>query len=224
MQTYSHLIVTGALQRPLDRLARHRPHLLPPLRTRALLLGSVLPDLPLIALSLVALLRDLFTGIFSRVDFSAIPPGTPPPPELLDASMTMRLFDVWFFQDPWVITAYNAFHSPLLVIIYIAVGYAAWRLDRRWGGWFFWLSCAAMLHTLADIPLHVTDGPLPLFPLNWTWRFHSPLSYWDPQYHGREWSLFEHTLDVALLLLLLARNWRRIRDWRQHVMRRGVAS
>lgn len=65
--------------------------------------------------------------------------------------------------------------------------------------WYFWLGCAAMLHTLCDIPLHTTDGPLLLFPLNWDWRFASPVSYWDPRYYGKQWSILEHALDLILL-------------------------
>lgn len=215
MQTYSHLIITGTLQRPLGPLAQRHPRHMPPLHTSAYLLGSILPDLPLIVLSIVAMFSDLINGVFSRMYLSTAPTGTPVPPELLDVSMTMKLFEVWFFRNPWVITAYNLFHSPLLVTVYIGIGYTAWRRGHRWGAWFFWLSCAAMLHTLIDIPLHVNDGPLLLFPLNWTRRFHSPLSYWDPNFHGREWSIFEHTLDGILLLLLIVRYRRPIRDWQR---------
>jgi hypothetical protein len=60
-----------------------------------------------------------------------------------------------------------------------------------------------MLHSLIDIPRHVDDGPLLIFPLNWTWHFHHPISYWDRYYYGREWSIFEHLLDATLLLYCL---------------------
>lgn len=214
MQTYSHLILTAALAVPAVRLTRQSVQQLPPLRISALLLGSILPDLPLIILTVIAIGRDITTGVFANSDFAATP-GAPPPPELIEASMTAKLFEIWFFENPWVITAQNLFHSPLLVAIFIIIGYAAWRRGWRWGAWFFWLFCAAMLHTLVDIPLHVNDGSLLLFPLNWRLRFISPVSYWDPNYFGREWSLFEHLLILALLLYLGMRYRRTLQSWWQ---------
>lgn len=179
------------------------------------MLGSVLPDLPLITISIATIGYDWLTGAFANADFSAASSGASPPPELIDASMTMRLFEVWFFEDPWVITAQNLFHSPLLVAIFMLFGLWAYRRGLAWGRAFFWLSVAAMLHTLVDIPLHVDDGPLLLFPLNWTLRYTSPISYWDPNYYGREWSIFEHLLDAALLLYLFVRYRPALRVWRK---------
>ena len=114
-----------------------------------------------------------------------------------------------------VIAAYNLFHSPLLVATFMLLGFTAWRRGRRWGAWFFWLSCAALLHTFSDIPLHVDDGPLLLFPLNWELRYRSPLSYWDPAFYGRQWTLFEHALDLLLLLYLGAVYRPLFRAWRE---------
>ena len=226
MQTYSHFIVAGALKGRLGRLWAGK---LPPLHTRALLLGAVLPDLPLIGLSILAIGHDLLTGVFRDPAFAANTPGAPPPPELIDASLTMKLFEVWFFENPWVIAAQNLFHSPLLLICFIFAGLIAHRRGRRWGATFFWLSLSMMLHTLADIPLHVTDGPLLLFPLNWTLRYQSPISYWDPNYFGREWSVFEHLLDLVLLGYLfwryrplLATWWRRRRLGKRGQTRKAV--
>ena len=221
MQTYSHLILTAALSRPTRRLAENHEDRLPPYHTKALLFGSILPDLPLITLSVVVVLRDLVTGVFSSASFAATQPGSPLPPELLEASMTMKLFEVWFFENPWVIMAQNLFHSPILVLLFIIIAYVGWQRDWQRNGWFFWMLCAAMLHTLIDIPLHVTDGPLLLFPLDWNWRFQSPISYWDPNYYGREWTVFEHLLDLVLLIYLAViyrqsfQSW-----WRQRRIRR----
>ncbi len=39
--------------------------------------------------------------------------------------MTGMLFRVWFFENPWVITTYNLFHSPLLIILYLIIGWWA---------------------------------------------------------------------------------------------------
>lgn len=220
MQTYSHLIVTAALKKPVERLIEKYPDKLPKMRTGALLFGSFVPDLLLILIAAVCIARDLLVGAFNRIDFDSVEPGTPPPPEFLEASLTIRLFEVWFFENPWVIAAQNLFHGPILVAFFMLIGYLVWRNGRAWGGWFFWFSSAAMLHTLIDIPLHVTDGPLVFFPFDWSYRYAAPISYWDPDYYGREWSLFEHSLDLVLLIYLVYTYWGAWQTWRQN---RGTA-
>lgn len=190
MQTYSHFLLTAALRKPLAKQARARR--LPALRTGAIFLGSVIPDLLLILLTVIFAVVDLARGVNLNPDNGA-----------LGESLVWRLFDDWFFTNPWVITAQNLFHSPLLVALFIGAAYLLWRRGVQGAGWFFWLSCAAMLHTLIDIPLHHDDGPLLLFPLNWSLRFESPVSYWDTDYYGAEFFVFEHLLDLALGIYLL---------------------
>ncbi|NJN16970.1 MAG: hypothetical protein HC822_12210 [Oscillochloris sp.] len=41
------------------------------------------------------------------------------------------------------------------------------------------------------------------------------MSYWDPNYFGREWAIFEHLL-IAGLLIFLLRDWLHTRRLRQH--------
>lgn len=213
MQTYSHAILTAALRRPLKKWHENNPDAIPPVRSRALMLGSILPDFLLIMITAGTILIDWQRGVFRNPDFANIDTGAPTPPELLDQSLTMRLFDVWFFENPWVIAAQNTFHSPVVLIVLITVGYVLWKRGNVWGASLFWLACAAMLHTLIDIPLHVDDGPLYLFPLNWELRYFAPISYWDPRYGGREWSMFEHLLDVVLLAWLAWSNRSWIANW-----------
>ena len=78
--------------------------------------------------------------------------------------------------------------------------------------WIFWLAAGCLVHTALDIPTHVTDGPLLLFPFEWSLRFRSPLSYWDSAYFGREFTMFELLLNVALLAYLFGPGlWGRLR-------------
>lgn len=189
MNTFSHLIVNGALARPLKRkMAGWR---LPPWHTGAFLLGSIAPDIPLTLIAVILGAYDLFFGA-----------GLPRPDDPAAASSLMgQLFNDWFFHDPWIITAQNLLQSPLLLLLYLFLAYWFWRRGRL-GGWLFCFAAGCLLHTLGDIPLHHDDGPLLLFPLNWEWRFFSPISYWDPAHYGRQWGRLELILDVLLLLYL----------------------
>ncbi len=42
---------------------------------------------------------------------------------------------------------------------------------------------SALVHMLCDLPVHHDDAHRHFLPLS-TWRFESPLSYWDPKHHG----------------------------------------
>jgi hypothetical protein len=42
------------------------------------------------------------------------------------------------------------------------------------------------------------------------WRFHSPVSYWDPRHYGRVFEPFEFALAVGLLAFLA---WRYRSPW-----------
>ncbi len=176
--------MTAVGNRLMKRQSSKSPSL-PPLRSRALLLGSVMPDVPLTAIAITTILTDLIQGNFADEE---------------TLSYTQQLFDTWFFQSSWVKTAHNLFHGPIPVLVYILIGYFAWKNGRKWGASIFWFGCACMLHTLIDIPLHYDDGPLLLFPFNFDFRYYSPVSYWDPARYGRQFTIFEHILVLGMLV------------------------
>lgn len=194
MQTYSHFIITAALTR-LDQKART----VPPMAVVPFLFGSVLPDIPLILLT-------IGYGLY-RSWFDPMGPGE----YIFDNTYDTLYFTHWF----WV-TAHSLFHSPVLIALYLALGYGGWRRGARWGGPLFWLALACAIHAFVDIITHVDDGPLLLFPFDWSLRFRAPFSYWDPRYGGRTVSLVEHIMDVALLGWIVApwllKRVRRIRN------------
>lgn len=68
---------------------------------------------------------------------------------------------------------------------------------------------AAALHTSVDTATHASDGPLLLFPFDWTLRFHSPVSYWEPGFYPGIVTFLEYSLDLAALLYLSATCLRR---------------
>ena len=115
MQTPTHFLMTAALRYPLQKQAI-------PVHKVALLVGSVLPDLPFGLLSLVY-------GLFYRVA------GKPESAEtIIDHLHSL------FFTDPVWIAAHNAPHSLVVNGVLIGlggIGYggAAVHLDSRYSGW-----------------------------------------------------------------------------------------
>jgi len=195
MQTYSHTVITAALERTLQEKQTESGSLylagikLPPLKTGAFLVGSFLPDL---LLTLIAI---------GAIGYDRLSDGSKP-------SRTRWLFGHAFFNVWWVKAAHNLFHAPLLLFSYLIIGYIPWIRGRDWGASLFWLSTASLLHTAIDIPLHYDDGPLLLFPFEWETRFRSPVSYWDPKRYGRIFAPLEHIFVLIVLIYLLIK-WRR---------------
>jgi hypothetical protein len=187
MLTPSHFLMTAALDKSLRRI---------PIVKSAFLLGSVAPDLPLWFLSIGSLIYYHYILGWSVANTSRL------------------MYDDLFFHNPFWIASHNFLHSPVLLILGLVL---VWRKRRYIGSsdrWLFWFFVACLLHTGVDILTHVDDGPLLFFPLNWTTRFHSAVSYWDYRYYGREFRVFEQTLD-AILLVYLLRNplWRVVQRW-----------
>lgn len=183
MQTYSHFLMTAALAH-LGGGGRR----VPALRPGALLLGSVMPDVPLI----------LLTG---RYMSRRIGPNQAP------GQLFGSEYDALYFNDPLWISGHNLFHTPPLVLLYLLLGFLLWRHGRRGGDLLFWFAAGCALHAGVDILTHHNDGPLLLYPFNWQLRFMSPLSYWDPAHYGRQVSAFEHGMDL-LILVGFIRRWR----------------
>ena len=181
MQTPSHFLITAVI-----KYTNKRPFTIP-LSTAALLVGSVLPDIPLILLT-------VFYGAYYR--------WVAPLPDaavLAGDSVMEYLHMTLFFTDPVWIIGHNFFHSLVINMLLIVLGYLAFRHGRSWGIVLFSLGISAQFHTILDIFTHNSDGPLLFFPLNWTYRFPSPISYWEADYHGRAFMIFEYTLNALII-------------------------
>lgn len=180
MQTYTHFLVALALSGPLGRFLDHPNRKFPPLSCSAFLFGSTLPDLPLIVTAIVAMTIDKINN---------------------NGNVVNRLFGDWYFHNPWVKAEHNLFHSPITLLTMIGLAYTLWRrAGYQRAAWVFWALSSALLHSTCDVPVHHDDGPLILFPINWEYRFRSPVSYWDPQYHGHEFAVCEHIMDLFIIL------------------------
>ncbi len=145
----------------------------------ALWAGAIAPDLPLFLLSVsYYYYYTLQTGWSSRSAFR-------------------QIFSEHFYFDPVWIISHNLLHAPLLLLLGLGVCHLfKWRHC-------FWFLGAAMIHAMVDIFTHSDDGPLVFFPFNWHYRFASPVSYWDPQFHGHHFERFELALDLCLTLYLV---------------------
>lgn len=178
MQTYTHLLLTAVWRKHSQKTTLTDPG-------KALLLGSVLPDVPLVLISIGYVVHRRWLC-----------------PELPDKTRCSPTFDFMYFNNPWWIAAHNLLHSPLMILLYLLIAWWAIRHKAWWGPAFMWFALGCGGHSIIDILTHVNDGPVLLFPLDWHMRFTAPVSYWDPAHGGRPFTFFEHTLDVILLIYL----------------------
>ncbi len=187
MQTYSHALINGVLAGPLQRRGWE-------VNFPAFILGGVVPDLPFFLLTVAGEIYYALIG--------GTPTGESP---MVYMHMTL------YFADPLWISAHNLLHAPLILLVLGGIGYWGLASGRRWVGFLFWFSMGAGIHTVIDIATHVDDGPLIFFPINWSYRLQSPISYWDPEHYGLILAPLEHLLDVALIFILV-RRWRTQKD------------
>lgn len=172
MNTPTHLLMTAAIRKakPSWKIVKS-----------AALWGSVAPDLPLYFLT--------FGGLFY---FTKVKGWT-----FSDAAH--RIFDTLYFEDPAWIGLHNFLHSPLNLALLILLNQLLSKKLPRLTNWMRWFLLACALHSLVDIVTHHDDGPLLFWPLNWTVRFNSPVSYWDHRYYGHIFMPFEFTLCLILI-------------------------
>lgn len=160
--------------------------------------GAVLPDLP-------AGLAALYYG------------GT----YLLggDVPSEETLLDAVFFKGTFG-TVGSALHSivppAVLLVAYAAARSGRMGLDAR--RILLWFLVGWAGHTVADFLTHV-DDTRPLFWPFSGWEWSSPVSYYDPRYHGREFIVVEHGGMLVVSLWLL---YRRLRGQEKRDPRQGA--
>ncbi len=169
--------MTAALEQSCPRI---------PIVRSAFLLGSVAPDIPLWLLSIGGVLYYHIIQGWSVAETSRL------------------MFDQLYFHNSVWIASHNFLHAPLVLLLGLAI---AWSKRRNIGSrsrWLFWFLLACLLHSGVDILTHVDDGPLVFFPFDWSTRFASSVSYWDDRYYGREFQMFEQSLNVVFLIYFLS--------------------
>ena len=176
MNTPSHFLMTTALTK-VKRLKVVKS---------AALLGSVAPDIPLYCLCF---------GTFFWLRYVE---------QWEPRRIFQTMFDTLFYQDPVWIALHNFLHAPLILLAgLLFVCFSKKSIQKIQSSWLFWFLSSCLLHTVVDIFTHNDDGPLIWFPFDWKTRYASPVSYWDSDHFGREFSLFEFWFDVALILFLV---------------------
>lgn len=99
-----------------------------------------------------------------------------------------------YFQQEWQ-DFFDVFNSIPLIVVGIGLFFL---LNRQWLTAFFG---GMLFHAFADLPLHQQDAHRHFFPFS-DWRFESPVSYWDPAYHGDIVSAIEAFLVLSGVVFL----------------------
>jgi len=112
------------------------------------------------------------------------------------------------YFDPGWQTLFDIFHSfPLITLAWLV----AWKLRIRAVTAFVG---SMFLHSCFDFPLHHNDAHRHFFPFS-DWQFHSPVSYWNPAWHGQIIGGIEFVAVLAGAAWLL-------REEEGRTLRRGV--
>lgn len=120
-----------------------------------------------------------------------------------------RIWDGLYFQAETQLIA-SIFNS---IPIYVGIGVLGY-LNRAtlFGRIALFVSAAALIHIAFDLPFHNHDAYAHFWPLS-DWRFISPLSYWEADFHARYVTMLECVLALTCLVAIWKRftvRWVRI--------------
>lgn len=151
-----------------------------PKRNIALIIGALLPDIAIFILFGWAMATGVSQGeLWGRI----------------------------YFSQPMLTFTAIGNSAPL----YGAIALSAWAYVRWRAGEplpvlpiLTVLSLAALSHLALDFPVHVDDAHPHFWPIT-EWRFRSPVSYWNSNFHARWVTVVELLVALGLLAIL----WRR---------------
>jgi len=116
---------------------------------------------------------------------------------ILAGRMNEELWQVTYWQEPWQTLGAVTNSVPLAFAIFALGIWRRWPALQVFAG-------AMLIHAALDFPVHAEDAHRHFWPFS-DWRFHSPVSYWDPQHHG----LWGGLLDCGVLFAGIALLWAR---------------
>lgn len=103
------------------------------------------------------------------------------------------------FDHPIVIVLRQLGHSIIvwLVIMIITLVFTKWKLSPWKALLYGWLG-----HIVIDLVTHVRDAVPILYPLN-DFIVRGPISYWDPNFYGREFSIVHSIFFFSAIIYLI---------------------
>ena len=152
--------------------------------------------------NLVVQSRSSESRIFAAVLVGAILPDLPIMLFYAWESLVMNSAEseIWselYFLPAWQ-NFFDTFNSLPLIVVLLALGiYFKKQLISV-------LALSMALHVLLDLPFHHDDAHRHFFPFS-DWRFFSPVSYWDPKYHGD----IMHIVQIVIVIIGLVALWLR---------------
>ncbi|MGH3087607.1 MAG: hypothetical protein ACRDSJ_09855 [Rubrobacteraceae bacterium] len=116
---------------------------------------------------------------------------------------TGAILDAIYFTGPFGATG-SAMHSALPVVVLLVL-YRIFKLGRRDGRRILiWFLLGWFGHTIVDFLTHVDDARPLFWPIS-DWLWSSPVSYYNPDYYGREFSLMVNGLAFVIIISLLVK-------------------
>lgn len=127
--------------------------------------------------------------------------------ERMGGASSCVIFRDRFWESPWTEVQAISNSAPLWALIAL-IGF----LIRGRGIALLAFGLSGLLHVCGDFLLHADDARAHLQPFT-AWRFHSPVSYWDPKHFGRTVVVVEAAAGAAMIALL----WRRFAGRRARI-------
>ncbi len=161
----------------------------------------------------------LFGGKVPRTAWAAAAGGFAPDLPMLAIVAALRMSGHDFgeifgtlYWSPWWQIANAIGHNFILWTAVILVSLNLRNSEKQrvafWTNLALPFAAAALVHSCADFLVHREDAHMHFWPLS-QWRFISPVSYWDRNHYGAQFSLFEAALGIsmALRLFITFRRW-----------------
>ena len=104
------------------------------------------------------------------------------------------VFNTLYFSDSWQLV----FKVDNSILLWTVAFSAAYYFKKPI---FIALTSAALLHLISDFALHNDDARAHFWPLT-SWRFESPLSYWDSRHHAGIVAPIEGAITALALIYL----------------------
>ncbi|MEM8770187.1 MAG: hypothetical protein AAGD92_00935 [Pseudomonadota bacterium] len=102
-----------------------------------------------------------------------------------------------YWREPWQTLGAVSNSVPLMAVLLVL---SYWRRAPLLGVF----ALAGLIHVALDFPVHADDAHRHFWPLT-QWRFHSPVSYWDPSHYGVIGGAIELLLLIGTAFVLWVR-------------------